>query len=82
VLLFSRTPKDYLPVVFTRWEGVECMNYSAFIYAFEQENIAVTGQGILDGAGRQYPLVALEGQEPVWIPEGTSGTVGSTQGHV
>ena len=25
------------------------MNYSAFIYAFEQENIAVTGKGTLDG---------------------------------
>jgi unsaturated rhamnogalacturonyl hydrolase len=37
------------PVVFTRWEGVELMGYSAFIYAFEQENIAVTGQGTLDG---------------------------------
>ncbi|MFO1489307.1 MAG: glycoside hydrolase family 28 protein, partial [Verrucomicrobiota bacterium] len=22
------------PVVFTRWEGIECMNYSPFIYAF------------------------------------------------
>ncbi|MHC4117713.1 MAG: glycoside hydrolase family 28 protein [Planctomycetota bacterium] len=49
VLLFSREPRDYLPVVFTRWEGVECMNYSAFIYAFEQESIAVTGKGTLDG---------------------------------
>lgn len=37
------------PVVFTRWEGVECMNYSPFIYAFDQENIAITGQGTLDG---------------------------------
>jgi unsaturated rhamnogalacturonyl hydrolase len=37
------------PVVFTRWEGVECMNYSPFIYAWEQENIAITGQGTLDG---------------------------------
>jgi unsaturated rhamnogalacturonyl hydrolase len=26
------------------------MNYSPFIYAFEQKNIAVTGEGILDGA--------------------------------
>jgi polygalacturonase len=49
VLLFSQSPSDYLPVVFTRWEGVECMNYSALIYAFEQENIAVTGTGTLDG---------------------------------
>ena len=37
------------PVVFTRWEGVECMNYSAFIYAHGEENIAVTGTGTLDG---------------------------------
>ncbi len=37
------------PVVFTRWEGVECLNYSPFIYAFEQENIAITGSGTLDG---------------------------------
>jgi unsaturated rhamnogalacturonyl hydrolase len=37
------------PVVFTRWEGVECMNYSPFIYAHGEENIAITGQGTLDG---------------------------------
>jgi unsaturated rhamnogalacturonyl hydrolase len=44
-LRFSAAPADYLPVVFTRWEGTECMNYSALIYAFEQEDIAVTGAG-------------------------------------
>jgi polygalacturonase len=48
---FSTDPKKYLPVVYTRWEGVECMNYSPLIYAYEQENIAVTGEGILDGQG-------------------------------
>lgn len=48
-LRFSSDPAAYLPVVFTRWEGTECMNYSPFIYAFEQENIAVTGAGSLDG---------------------------------
>lgn len=37
------------PIVFTRWEGVECMNFSPFIYAYEQENIAITGTGTLDG---------------------------------
>jgi len=37
------------PVVFTRWEGVECMNYSPLIYAYGEENIAVTGAGTLDG---------------------------------
>ena len=47
-LKFSTNPADY-PTVFTRWEGVECMNYSSLIYAFGQENIAVTGEGTLDG---------------------------------
>jgi polygalacturonase len=45
---FSTDPKDY-PIVFTRWEGIELMNYSPLIYAKGQENIAVTGQGTLDG---------------------------------
>ncbi|HYH01970.1 MAG TPA: glycosyl hydrolase family 28 protein, partial [Bacillota bacterium] len=48
-LLFSTKPQDYLPLVRVRWEGVECMNYSPLIFALEQENIAVTGNGTLDG---------------------------------
>ena len=41
-------PERY-PVVLTRWEGTECMGTSPLIYAFEAENIAITGQGTLDG---------------------------------
>lgn len=48
-LAFSTDPAAYLPLVFTRWEGVELMGYSPLIYAFEQENVAVTGTGTLDG---------------------------------
>lgn len=48
---FSTDPKSYLPVVFTRYECTEVMNYSPFIYALGQENIAVTGEGTLDGQG-------------------------------
>ncbi len=51
ILKFSTEPGKYLPVVFTRWEGVECMNYSSLIYAYEEKNIAVTGDGLLDGSG-------------------------------
>ncbi len=47
-IVFSQDPKDY-PIVFTRWEGMECMNYSPQIYAWKEENIAVTGTGTLDG---------------------------------
>jgi len=46
---FSQDPGRYLPAVLTRWEGVELMGYSPLIYAFEQENVAVTGEGTLDG---------------------------------
>jgi polygalacturonase len=49
VLKFSTDPRAYLPPVFTRWEGIELMNYSPLIYAFEQRDIAVTGSGTLDG---------------------------------
>jgi polygalacturonase len=49
ILKFSRNPEDYLPMVFTRWEGVELFNYSPFVYAYEQQNVAITGQGTLDG---------------------------------
>jgi unsaturated rhamnogalacturonyl hydrolase len=49
-LKFSTDPAKYLPVVYTRWEGTELMNYSPFIYAFEQQNIAITGRGTLDGS--------------------------------
>jgi polygalacturonase len=48
-VLFSNDPAHYLPVVFTRFEGTELMNYSPLIYAFEQQNVAVTGKGKLDG---------------------------------
>ncbi|MCX7983809.1 MAG: glycoside hydrolase family 28 protein [Bacteroidetes bacterium] len=48
-ILFFTDPDKYLPVVFSRWEGVECMNYSPLIYAMEQENIAITGEGVLNG---------------------------------
>lgn len=62
---FSRDPKAYLPAVLTRWEGVELMNYSPLVYALDQENIAITGEGTLDGqAGPEHwwPWKAKEGK--------------------
>jgi len=52
-LKFSTDPQAYLPAVFTRFESIECYNYSPFIYAFEQTNIAVTGDGTLDGSASE-----------------------------
>jgi polygalacturonase len=48
-LRFSRDKADFLPVVKTRYEGVELYNYSPFIYGFQVENVALTGNGTLDG---------------------------------
>lgn len=54
IVVFSDKPEDYLPVVFTRWEGVECYNYSPLIYARDCENIAITGKGKLIGSGQSW----------------------------
>lgn len=39
-LLFSAKPEDYLPPVITTWEGLECLNYSPLVYAYECANAA------------------------------------------
>ena len=45
------TNTDDYPMVYTRFEGTECMNFSPLVYAYKQENIAITGKGTLDGNG-------------------------------
>jgi len=49
-LKFDTNPSSY-PIVFTRWEGMELMNYSPLIYAYQEKNIGITGKGTLDGQG-------------------------------
>jgi polygalacturonase len=68
---FVQDPKAYLPLVFTRWEGMELMNYSPFIYAFEQKNIAVTGKGTLDGNSDDEHWWPWKGQERHGWKKGT-----------
>ena len=48
---FSDNPEDYLPMVLTSWEGTMVYNYSPLIYAYNCENIAITGEGTIDGEG-------------------------------
>jgi polygalacturonase len=61
VLKFSVNPKDYTPFVLTRWEGIDCINFQPLIYAYEQENIAVTGKGVLDGQASENNWWAWKG---------------------
>ena len=50
-LLFTDDLKEY-PLVLTRWEGMDCWNYQPMIYAYGQENIAISGKGTIDGGAR------------------------------
>ena len=53
-LEFSKNPEDFLPTVFTVYEGIRCYNYSPLIYGRGLENVSVTGHGILDGNGPEW----------------------------
>lgn len=50
VLQFVFEP-DLYPIVPTRWEGIDCWNMSPCVYAYKQRNVAITGEGTIDGGG-------------------------------
>jgi DNA sulfur modification protein DndE len=53
LLQFSNNTNDY-PLVKTNWEGLDAIRAHSPIYAVDAENIAITGKGILDGAGEAW----------------------------
>lgn len=54
VLRFSDNYDDYLPFVQIRWEGVTMKSFCPLFYAYEAENITITGRGKIDGQGRKW----------------------------
>ena len=50
-LLFSGKADDFLPEVWTRWEGTELYGHSPMLYACHASNIAITGKGTIDAQG-------------------------------
>lgn len=68
-ILFSQDTKDY-PLVLTRWEGMDCINYSPQFYAYEEENIAVTGSGIIDGNASNQHWWSWKGRKQYGWKEG------------
>jgi polygalacturonase len=48
---FGSNPKDY-PLVLTSWEGTLLYNYSPMLYGNNVENVAITGNGIIDGEAK------------------------------
>ena len=64
-IFFSQKPDDYArygdydcgpngKLTLSRWQSNDCLNYSSMIYAFNEDNIALTGEdwtSVLDGQG-------------------------------
>lgn len=60
-LLFAFDTSLY-PLVLTRWEGLDCWNYQPCIYAFGAKNIAITGEGTIDGGATEETWWAMSGK--------------------
>ncbi len=61
---FVTDPERYLPPVLTRFEGVELLGYSPLVYAFEKHDVAITGEGTLDGQADAQHWWPWKGSEP------------------
>jgi len=72
-LRFSQDRADYLPVVFSRHEDIECYKYAAFLYADSQTNIAITGEGVLNGQGKPWWPLKDKGLEARLYEMGNTG---------
>jgi len=58
---------DQYPLIKTNWEGLEAIRAISPIYAKDAENIAITGEGILDGAGQAWrPVKKSKMTPPEW----------------
>jgi polygalacturonase len=53
-LNFSDNFDYYLPMVESRWEGVDVKNFSPLFYANRAENISITGRGKINGNGKKW----------------------------
>ncbi len=56
LLQFTKDLNQY-PLVEGNWEGTPQMRNQSPIWALRQENIAITGYGIIDGAGEAWRMV-------------------------
>lgn len=59
LLQFSDKYEDY-PLVKTSWEGLEAIRCQSPISATGAENLAITGHGVVDGAGQVWRAVKKE----------------------
>ncbi|MGZ3846071.1 MAG: glycoside hydrolase family 28 protein [Flavisolibacter sp.] len=53
-LHFSDNFDDYLPMVESRYEGVDVRSFSPLFYAYKAENISIIGRGLINGHGQKW----------------------------
>jgi len=53
-LHFSDDFDDYLPMVESRYEGVDIISFSPLFYAYKAENITIKGRGKINGHGKKW----------------------------
>lgn len=79
VLQFSTNTNEY-PLVKTNWEGLDAIRAHSPIYAVDAENIAITGKGVIDGAGQAWrPVKKNKITPPEWAQLIKSGGVTNAQ---
>ena len=65
--------RSLYPNVPTRWEGLDCWNYQPLIYAYQQTDIGLTGEGTIDGNGSDETWWLMSGKTPksrdIQVPE-------------
>lgn len=64
-LLRFTTDRRLFPIVLTRIEGIDCYNLSPLIYAYQAENLAITGKGKIDGGASCHNWLAEKRIHPV-----------------
>lgn len=68
-LLFDFDTNLY-PLVRTRWEGMDCYNYQPCIYANDVKNVAISGEGTIDGGASNEKWWFMTGVERLGYKDG------------